>query len=80
MCVSCFGQTQHILEWGQDGLRTLVFAYREVPEDEFTVWYARYRAAMGNLTEKLKYDAHTYPNDIDSAMDSLECNLHLLVR
>ena len=71
---------QHVLEWGQDGLRTLVFAYREIPGDEFAVWYDQYRKAMANVTEKVKHDAHKYPNAIDDAMDTMECNLVLLVR
>ncbi len=107
------------MEWGQDGLRTLVFGFRRVSEAEFQGWFTRFSAAMGNIAEvclplahlldrvlraqasaavvrmipppsphpclfshhqKIKHDAHQYPNDIDDAMDSIECGLTLLVR
>jgi hypothetical protein len=42
---------QQVMEWGQDGLRTLVFAYRHIPEPEFLEWFARFSAAMGNLAQ-----------------------------
>ena len=49
---------QQVMDWGRDGLRTLVFGYREVPTVEFKDWYDLYRTAMSNIEEKVKHDNH----------------------
>ena len=35
----------HLREFGREGLRTLVIACREVPEQEFSVWIREYQHA-----------------------------------
>lgn len=41
-----------LIEMAEDGLRTLCFAWRPVPESELTPWLARYSAACADLKEK----------------------------
>jgi hypothetical protein len=70
----------HLKAWGEDGLRTLCFAYRRIPDDEYVQWLAQYNAALRNDDEKAKFDRKILPNAIDEAMDLLETNLILQVR
>jgi magnesium-transporting ATPase (P-type) len=66
--------------WGEDGLRTLCFAYRSIPEEEFEAWFERYNSALRNDAEKAKFDRKVFPNAIDDAMNMVEQGLVLQVR
>ena len=77
--------TQVDLEhFAAEGLRTLLVAERELDEDAFTAWEARYRTAVLDPTaSKLHlaggYDEAMVPNnDIDRLMEELEAGLSLL--
>jgi magnesium-transporting ATPase (P-type) len=63
-------------EWGNDGLRTLVFACRRVPREVYEPWAARYAAATQNL-EELKKKKDKRPNLIDDLQRELEVDLTL---
>ncbi len=63
-------------DWGNDGLRTLVFACRRVPRKEYEAWAVRYAAAVQDLAQlKLKKDKR--PNAIDDLQVELETGLEL---
>ena len=70
---------QHLTEWGEDGLRTLCFAYREVPAEECEAWFASYSKALSNEVEKAKYDRGDDNNDVMRAMRAIERDLVLQV-
>lgn len=40
---------RHLIKHGEAGLRTLVLAYREIPEDLYQQWEKRFRAAKEHL-------------------------------
>ncbi len=67
-----------VMEWGQDGLRTLMFAYRELEAGMVHEWLVRFKAASANLQQRLNRDSYL-PNDIDAAMDDMESQLVLSV-
>ncbi len=69
----------YLAAWGEDGLRTLCFGYRQIPEDEFEVWFERYSAALRDDAEKAKFDRKIFPNAIDDAMTAIESGLLLQV-
>ena len=69
--------TQRTLsDWGDDGLRTLVFARRTIPRAEFGKWSTAYTAACSDI-EQLRRRKAKVPNDIDALMDAIETDLCL---
>jgi phospholipid-translocating ATPase len=68
---------QFLSEWGDDGLRTLVFAYKPLRNDEYQRWSGVFNAALRNDTEKVKYDRGVLPNAVDTAMTAIETDLIL---
>jgi phospholipid-transporting ATPase len=64
--------SKYLSAWGEDGLRTLCFAYRSIPEEEFESWFEVYNAALRNDAEKAKFDRKVFPNAIDDAMNAIE--------
>jgi magnesium-transporting ATPase (P-type) len=67
-----------VAEWGEDGLRTLVFAYRLLSPADFERFFEEFHRANADVQEKAKHDAHIMPNAVDDAMDSVERELVLL--
>ncbi len=67
-----------VAEWGEDGLRTLVFAYRLLTPADFERFFEEFHRANADVQEKAKHDAHIMPNAVDDAMDSVERELVLL--
>jgi magnesium-transporting ATPase (P-type) len=65
-----------LAEWGNDGLRTLCFAERPLPDAVFRPWSSRYAAALSDL-EEVRRKKSKQPNAIDRLMDDLENGLHL---
>ena len=68
------GNKATLQDWGNDGLRTLVFASRCIPRGEYEAWALRYLAACQDLSQlKLKKDKR--PNAIDDLQSELETGL-----
>lgn len=65
-----------LCDWGNDGLRTLVFAYRPVSREEMDGWAERYEAARSNMVE-LNKRKNKEPNLIDQLMEEMEAGLIL---
>lgn len=62
--------THHLNEFAQEGLRTLCLAVKDIPDDFFKSWLARYREAsvtLDNRDEKL-----------DAVYEEIEQNLQLI--
>jgi len=66
----------HLGDWGNDGLRTLVFACRKIPRAQYEAWEVKYKAACQDLSQlKLRKDKR--PNLIDDLQSELEVGLEL---
>ncbi len=65
-------------DWAEDGLRTLVFAYKPLPEPELQDFLGRYNAVLSDLVERQKKEAKK-PNKIDDIMSEMESGLVLQV-
>jgi len=62
--------------WGNDGLRTLCFAYKRFDREAYEAWDARYMEARGKLEELQKFK-NREPNAIDELMEEAERGLTL---
>lgn len=62
--------------WGLDGLRTLVFAYKQVPEGVYAEWAQRFAKANTDPTQ-ITRRKRKEPNLIDDLMSEMESNLVL---
>lgn len=63
-------------EWAEDALRTLVFASRELTEEEFEAWRRRFVEAKNDPEQRALRKAGR-PNAIDALMDEAEMDLTL---
>ncbi len=63
-------------EWGNDGLRTLCFACKELSQQECSVWSELYASACSDIEEIRKRKAKQ-PNRIESLMEEMETGLQL---
>lgn len=61
--------------WGNDGLRTLCFAYRDLSEEEYSSWSQRYLEARGSV-EEIEKRKQKLPNQIDA----VRCHVRVQVR
>lgn len=66
-----------LINFAEDGLRTLVVASRALSDSEFSDWHAKYNAAQSDLGEMEKRK-NGQDNKIDSLMNQLESGLTLL--
>lgn len=69
--------TQHLERYATEGLRTLVIAQKEIPEEAYQAWSADYRAALSDLEEVAKQKRGD-PNRIEDLEECLEFGLELL--
>lgn len=60
----------HMEEYANEGLRTLVLAYRDVPEAEFQTWYKIYQQAVTSVSNRQAR--------LDEAAEKIEYGLLLL--
>lgn len=67
----------HLKAFAVDGLRTLVFATKTLPLNEWTAFHARYRRAKADLRQ-LDAKSKGLPNGIDTLEDKMECGLTLI--
>ena len=74
---ACLATQRQLTVWGNDGLRTLVFAYRPIADGEFARFRDEFMAANSDLTEKSRFDNKLMPNAVDNAMDAFESGLVL---
>ena len=65
LCCCCM---QHLCNWGNDGLRTLVFAMRELEPSYFQSWAKKYDIARADLDELTKRK-NKKKNAIDDLMN-----------
>lgn len=63
-------------EWAEDALRTLVFASRDLTEEEFEAWRRRFVEAKNDPEQRSLRKAGK-PNSIDALMDEAETGLTL---
>jgi len=63
-----------LMEMAEDGLRTLCFAYRIIPEATLKPWLERYEAHLSDLNQKRLKDAKL-PNKIDETAAEMERHL-----
>lgn len=68
--------SRNMSEWAQDGLRTLCFGFRWLSSEELDPWLERYNAALSDIDEKRKKDAHQ-ANAIDECIEEMEWGLQL---
>eukprot|EP01138_Halocafeteria_seosinensis_P011049 gb/GECG01011285.1/.p1 GENE.gb/GECG01011285.1/~~gb/GECG01011285.1/.p1 ORF type:complete len:1420 (+),score=171.01 gb/GECG01011285.1/:1-4260(+) len=68
--------SQMIAEWGNDGLRTLCFAFKDITPDEYNVWSQRYAAACESIQQRALM-SEKQPNDIEKLMEIMEQDLIL---
>lgn len=66
-----YATKDHIKKYAEAGLRTLVVAYREIPEEEFKTWEEEFLKAQTSVTADR--DAL-----VDAAADKIERDLILL--
>ncbi|TMW63660.1 hypothetical protein Poli38472_002601 [Pythium oligandrum] len=69
--------TQHLERYASEGLRTLVIAQKEIPDDAFMEWSREYKAALSDL-EQVQRQKLGEPNQIEELEESLEMGLELL--
>ena len=67
---------RHMEEWAKDGLRTLCFGCKPLPERDLERWLDEYNEVLSDISERQKKDAKQ-PNRIDAHMDALETGLTL---
>ncbi|EHL02334.1 putative phospholipid-transporting ATPase IA [Glarea lozoyensis 74030] len=60
---------QHIVEFASDGLRTLVFGYRYLSQEEYDTWASQHHAATTSLTNRQE--------QIEAVAEQIEQNLEL---
>ena len=63
-------------DWGNDGLRTLVFAQRKLSAAEFSSFSEKFTAACGDIDSIRKRKAKQ-PNRIDELMNAIESDMDL---
>lgn len=63
-------------DWGNDGLRTLVFGYKEVSKEHFEKWKNLWDRARGDQVEISKRKAKQ-PNQISELEELMEDQIHL---
>jgi phospholipid-translocating ATPase len=63
----CF---QHINDFATEGLRTLMYGYRQISEEEYTTWKQVYSNAATSLVDRQTL--------IEKAADRIECQLELV--
>lgn len=68
---------QHLERYATEGLRTLVIAQKEIPEEAFAAWSREYKNALSDLDEVQKQKAGE-PNRIEDLEEALEVGLELL--
>ena len=68
---------QQVVAWADDALRTMVFAYRDIPEEEYDTWRAKLQTVMADETEVQKRKDGIIPNAIDDCYDEMEKDLIL---
>ncbi|KAJ3323831.1 hypothetical protein HDV06_001201 [Boothiomyces sp. JEL0866] len=61
---------QHMEEYANEGLRTLVYAYRDVEESEYNEWHMVYEKAATSITNREEM--------LDQAAELIEKNLNLV--
>jgi len=57
-------------EWANEALRTLVFACRRVPDDEYRTWFRKYTRALEDPRERAALKA-----GLDNAVDRLQAEI-----
>merc|ERR1719354_860423 len=62
--------SQHLEEYANEGLRTLVLAYRDIPEAEYQLWYQTFEKASTQINNRQEA--------LDIAADMIEKDLQLL--
>lgn len=67
---------EHLTSWGNDGLRTLVFGYKELDHETYDRWNEEYNKARGSF-EELSKRKNGEDNDIDRLMEEAESGLTL---
>ena len=65
-----------VRDWAEDGLRTLVFAFKPLTKDQVDVFLDEFNAVQADLVERQKKEAKK-PNRIDDVMAAMESNLLL---
>lgn len=65
-----------LAEWGNDGLRTLCFAQKQLDRQAFATWSSQFSAACLDL-EEIRKKKNKQPNMIESLMDHIEGGLQL---
>ncbi len=69
---------KHLETYADEGLRTLVIAYRPLQEDEYRTWSEAFRLANGDLEQLEKRKNGDLDNTIDTLMEEMERDLILL--
>jgi len=67
---------RQLADWGSDGLRTLVFAYKRLDRDAFLSWSTAFTAACSDMAT-IRLRKSKQPNGIDDLMNEMETDLHL---
>lgn len=68
---------QHLERYANEGLRTLVIAQREIPEDVFMSWSAEYKNALSDL-QQVQLQKTGEPNRIEELEEAIEVGLEIL--
>eukprot|EP00835_Amoeboradix_gromovi_P004299 NODE_327_length_10929_cov_0.344137.p1 type:complete len:1114 gc:universal NODE_327_length_10929_cov_0.344137:10468-7127(-) len=48
----------HLQQFAQSGLRTLCFAYKEIPVNSYNQWHSKYKEALSSSNKKLIAECH----------------------
>jgi magnesium-transporting ATPase (P-type) len=67
---------RQLIEWGNDGLRTLVFASRRLDLADFCTWSNRFQSVCVDM-EEIRKRKMKQPNSIDDMMNEVENGLSL---
>jgi len=59
--------TEHLHEFASRGLRTLCLASRDLPEEQYSAWAVRYRAALASLGEDRAAQAQKLAEELETA-------------
>lgn len=68
---------EHLIQFADDGLRTLTIAFKRLDPASFASWHQRFKTAQGDVHEQEKRK-NKEENAIDQLMDELEQGLELL--
>ena len=65
---------QHVDDFAKRGLRTLCYSFKEIPDNEYNEWFAKYKISK----EDININKNLYNQNMDKLQEEIEKNCFLL--